>query len=472
MEGGVTMKKKVISLILSTILAASVLAGCGGGSADSTGGDAAAAGETAAAEEEAVSDTAGDPNGTHLDLWTFVELHGTFYRDMVEQWNQENPDKTIELTTITYPYSDMHNKLLMSFQAGTGAPDICDVEVGQFPNVVAYQDQALHPLNDVIAPYEANVVKSRIETYQGADGNDYGVPFHVGATLMYYNLAELEAAGITKEEVDAIKTWDDYEALGKKYVEARGNDGTHFWTSVDTSGTDILWVAMAEYGEDWTGGFEGPANVQLESVKNMLTYEKRWVDEGIAQITKGGQIDTEDGFQSILSKEVVAFPKAAWFMSRFLNYMEEEEGNWYLAPCPVFEEGQPNSVGIGGTGTVVTTQSENPELAAEFIAWAKMGEAGEKYIWENLGFDVCNTSLWNQDDFAHDESNKYNTFFRNYPYDVLYQIKDNIGKISVVAISPTINDQINLTTLNDIFENGADIETALQDAQDAIDIEQ
>ena len=101
-----------------------------------------------------------------------------------------------------------------------------------------------------------------------------------------------------------------------------------------------------------------------------------------------------------------------------------------------------------------------------------MGEAGEKYIWENLGFDVCNTALWNQEDFAHDQNNKYNTFFRNYPYDVLYQIKDSIGKISVVAISPTINDQINLTTLNDIFENGADIETALQDAQDAIDIEQ
>ena len=327
-------------------------------------------------------------------------------------------------------------------------------------------------MNDVIAPYEETVVKSRIETYMGADGNKYGVPFHVGATLMYYNLAELESVGITQADVDAIKTWDDYEALGKRYCEARGNDGTHFWTSVDTGGNDILWIAMAEHGEDWTGGFEGPANVQLESVNKMLTYEKRWMDEGIAQVTKGGQIDTEDGFQSILSKEVVAFPKAAWYMSRFLNYMEEEEGNWYLAPCPVFEEGQINSVGIGGTGTVVTLQSKAPELAAEFIAWAKMGEAGEKYIWENLGFDVCNTALWNQEDFAHDQNNKYNTFFRNYPYDVLYQIKDSIGKISVVAISPTINDQINLTTLNDIFENGADIETALQDAQDAIDIEQ
>ena len=29
---------------------------------------------------------------------------------------------------------DMHTKLLTALQAGTGAPDICDVEVGQFPN--------------------------------------------------------------------------------------------------------------------------------------------------------------------------------------------------------------------------------------------------------------------------------------------------------------------------------------------------
>ncbi len=103
------MKKRVIGLFLAGILAASALVGCGGGSsAEST--DAGATEEAAAAEEEAVSDTAGDPNGTHLDLWTFVELHGTFYRDMVEQWNEENPDKTIELTTITYSSCMEHSE--------------------------------------------------------------------------------------------------------------------------------------------------------------------------------------------------------------------------------------------------------------------------------------------------------------------------------------------------------------------------
>ena len=39
--------------------------------------------------------------------------------------------------------------------------------------------------------------------------------------------------------------------------------------------------------------------------------------------------------------------------------------------------GQIDRVGIGGTGTVVTNQCENPELAAEWLAWAKCSEEGE-----------------------------------------------------------------------------------------------
>ena len=72
-----------------------------------------------------------------------------------------------------------------------------------------------------------------------------------------------------------------------------------------------------------------------------------------------------------------------------------------------------------------------------------MSDEGEKNIWDTLGFDVCNTACWTDDAFAHDDSNQYNAYFRNYPYDVLNSIgMDNIGKISVVAISPTINEYV------------------------------
>lgn len=473
------MMKKVLSVLLCVALTAGALTGCGSSASNSSGdsGETEAVSTDGAEEatdeatEEPVISTFGAEDGTKMELWTFVDAHANYYGKMVETWNTENPDKQIQLSATTYPYADMHNKLLMSLQAGTGAPDICDVELGQFPNIVNGGETWLYPLDDAASPYIADMVPSRMQTYQGSDGHYYGAPFHVGASVMYYNLGVLEQYGITQADVDAVVTWDDYATLGQKYKDAVADD-TKYWTSVDTGGTDWLWIAMAEYGEDWTGGFDNSANVELDSVKNMLNMQVDWLNSGLAEVSPDGQVDLEAGFQNILDHNIVSFPKAMWFMSRFINYMPEEKGNWYIAKCPVFEEGQDCSVGIGGTGTVVTQMSENKELAAEFLCWAKMSQEGETAIWNDLGFDVCNTSLWSDESFAHDESNQYNTFFRNKPYDVLNSIADKIGKISVVSISPTINEQINLTTLNDIMENGVSVDDALSDAQDVISLEE
>lgn len=484
------MKKKLLSTVLCATMTAALLAGCGSsaGTASSdaaatdateeAGDEAADETEEAAAEEEIPTSTFGDPNGTHLDMWTFVELHGQHYGEMAEVWNEQNPDKTIEITCTTYPYADMHTKLLTALQAGTGAPDICDVEVGQYPNVVAGLDQWLVPLDDYAADYMPTMVPARMDTYAGADGKHYGAPYHVGAFVMYYNVAAMsEAMGISQDDViakiDAVKTWDDYAALGQEYLGALGDDSKH-WTSVDTGGCDWLWIAMAEYGDDWTGGFEGPANVQLDSVKKMLEMQQGWLQDGTAMVSPDGHVDLEAGFQNIMDRNIVSFPKALWFMSRFTNYMPEEKGNWYIAKCPVFEDGQICSVGVGGTGTVVTQQSQNIDLAAEFLCWAKMSDEGEQHIWDTLGFDVCNTAQWGVDTFAHDDNNQFNQFFINYPYDVLNEIgMDGIGKISVVAISPTINEYMCNTTLNEVLEDPTySVDDALQECQDAVDLEQ
>ena len=64
------MKKKLLSALLCTSMAASLFAGCGAGSEGGVNPDEATEGESA--ESEVVTNTYGDPNGTHLEMWTFV----------------------------------------------------------------------------------------------------------------------------------------------------------------------------------------------------------------------------------------------------------------------------------------------------------------------------------------------------------------------------------------------------------------
>ena len=59
--------------------------------------------------------------------------------------------------------------------------------------------------------------------------------------------------------------------------------------------------------------------------------QQSWLDSGFAEVSPDGHVDLEAGFQNILDHNIVSFPKALWYMSRFTNYMPEESGNWYIA---------------------------------------------------------------------------------------------------------------------------------------------
>jgi arabinosaccharide transport system substrate-binding protein len=301
------MKKKLLSVLLCMTLVATMFVGCGKDNATEESADTAAT-EDAATEDATTEDTTtedaateetaeveatavttvGPDDATHLEMWSFVELHNTFYAEMLELWNEKNPDKQLNITFTTYPYSDMHNKLTLANQAGTGAPDLCDVEISQFPNYLI-GDVQFRALNDVIEPYQADTVQARLDIYS-KDGNYYGVPTHVGATVMFYNTKVLEQYGI---DYTKIVTWDDYTAAAKTLFEASNGEVTMM--TVDTGGTDWLWLAMAEYGQDYTTA-EGAPDIELESIKNMLALQQGWLNDGIAVVSPGGQLDTTEGY--------------------------------------------------------------------------------------------------------------------------------------------------------------------------------
>ena len=397
---------------------------------------------------------------TTFTMWTFIAQHQEFFEKAAERWNSVYPDRPIAVEVTTIGYDDMHNKFKVALQADEGAPDMCDVELGQFPNVLAYSDKLLD-LTDAMAPYMADLVQARLEIY-AKDGKYYGAPLHVGAMVCFYDKAMLENAGVNYED---IKTWDDWYEAGLKLKEA---DPEAWMGTVETSTQWLASLMLAQQGTDWQK--DGEALINTPELAKVIDTQKSWLEAGICETCPGGQPDTEEGKAYIANNKIACVIMPFWFMSRFTDEIGENcKDRYVLAPCPVFEEGQLQSIGQGGTGTVVYANGTNPELCAEFVAFAKVSPEGEAQIWDVMGFDPCNTAIWDDDSIMKTDDNKFNQYFIGYPIDALLPIKDSIGFIVSTSISPTINNYLGTTLWNEVYVDGVDTAEALETAQDAID---
>ena len=302
------MQKKTLAALMAATMTVSMLAGCGssGGSTATTGSPAGNETATAApaAGSEAAADTtaaAADANakaqtttgtntfvdgGTDLSLWTFQELHVAYYTFMADQWNKDHPDKPINLTVTTGDSSAMHTKLLVALQSGTGAPDIADVEIGHFATFL--QGGYLLPLNDVVEPYKNDVIMSRVDMYGDNNGNEYGIDFHLGAAVTYYNMDIMNAAGVNPDD---IVTWDDYMEAGKKVLEKTGKP----MTAVETSDLFLPQLMNLEQGDTYLDKDGNPA-INSEAGAKTINKIREMLDAGVCEIAPGGGFHTEEWY--------------------------------------------------------------------------------------------------------------------------------------------------------------------------------
>lgn len=442
--------KWLLCFVLSAAILTSGFVGCGKSSANTTGSDT-----NPSKTKTSKFGNETDSNGKPFEMWTFVELHGQFYKEMAEEWNQAHPKEQICINLTVMPYDDMHNKLTLAIQSGTGLPDLCDIEIGKFPQYLQGKI-AFMELTKYINPYRSTTVPSRLSIY-AKDGKNYGVPTHVGATVAFYNTDILKKAGV---DYKTIKTWDDYEAAGLK-VKASGN----IMGCAETNNSAILDIMLTEQGADKTD-LNGKPTIDTPQALKSLTLIKKFYDEGIDKTIAGGHPDTDEAYGVINKGQYATVIRPLWYMSRYLNYMSNLKGKIAIAPAPTFKDSKINSFGGGGTGTVVSDFSANKDLVARWLTWAKLSEDGEKQIWKTLGFDPVNMSLWTDTSLTHDTTNKYIQYFETNPFDILNSVKDNFGIIKSTTGVPTVNNIICTTTLVDVLQKHEDPGKALKEAQD------
>ncbi|HIT90660.1 MAG TPA: carbohydrate ABC transporter substrate-binding protein, partial [Candidatus Merdenecus merdavium] len=378
-------------------------------------------------------------------MWTFVELHGEFYVSMAEKWNEENPDKKVEVQVNVMPYDDMHNKLQIALNSGEGTPDFVDIEQGKFSNFTQ-GTPALMDLSEAAEPYMEDIVKSRLDLYS-KDGTLYGLPTHVGATVAFYNTELLESADI---DYTTIKTWDDFKEAGSKYYEATGK-------YLGTADTSALWtenILMAQLGADYIDS-EGNVAVNSDAMVEAMTLLKELQDANAIQTVPGGNPDKEEAYGAFNQGDYACAIMPMWQMSRYTNYMPDLKGKIAIAPVPAPTDAKAQSVGGGGTGTAVVAGKDHAELAAEFLAYAKLSYEGNVEIWDMLGFDPCNMKVWEDEAVTHNENNQFVQYFANNPFEILLEIKDGISGLESHSseVYPSINNLFTTVTLNEIFEN-------------------
>jgi len=469
------LKKKIVSLLLAVTVMAMTLAGCGnsGGSegtaetetSGTEGGEASAAGEESGGAEEAPAASADGTTqgtntfvdgGTELSLWTFQELHVAFYTTLADAWNKENPDKPINLTVTTGESHSMHSKLQLACQAGEGAPDIADVEIGYYGSFL--RDGYFLPLNDVVEPYKDDIVMSRVEMY-GKDGNWYGIDFHLGASVCYYNMDIMNEAGV---DPSTIVTWDDYREAGRTVLEKTGKP----MCAVETADLFLPQLMLLEKGVQYVDE-NGQPNIATQEHADVINYIREMIAEGTCVIAPGGGFHMEEWYGYLNGGEIASIAMPLWYMGRFTDYCADLKGKMAIYPIPVWKEGDVREVLQGGTGTSVTKFTQHEDLAKEFLAFAKLSEEGNRYEWNELGFDPIRTSLWDDPEINANPDNKFLSYFTTNPFDVIRENGTDLTAPDISGGYSATYSQLVSSTYVSAFESAID-----QDAMELLESEQ
>lgn len=430
-------RRRILPAAAAALLMTGALAACGGGESEPT---------------------VNDDGSTVVDMWVFAELHGALYESMAEAWNEENPDRAIDLQITVYPYEEMHNNLQLAVNAGEGLPDVVDIEVNKFANFVQGQNPPLLDLTEATGPYADDLVQARLDLYS-KDGKVYGYPTHVGAFVAFYNETLISEAGLDYRD---IVTWDDFREVGAAYNEATGKA----FGIAETSVNFVEPLVTAQLGGEWIGDDDVPTLDSPEAIETMGMMQELQ-EAGAISTIPGGSPDDEQAFGVINDGDYAAVVYPAWYTSRFVDYMPDLAGDIAIAPAPVPDGAAVQTIGGGGTGTSVIGSSPVAELAADWLAFAKLSPEANVAVWEVLGFDPVNMSVWQDEEITHNPDNKFNAYFQTNLFDVLNETADGIGHWESFTSPnwPSVDNLFRTVTLNEAYETGVPAPELLEQAQ-------
>jgi len=289
---------------------------------------------------------------TELTFWTWVPD----IQKEVALFQRKYP--AIKVNVVNAGQGQPHyQKLRTALTAGSGAPDVAQLEFQNIPTFTLTKD-----LLD-LRPYGAAALKDRFVDWTwgqvtGQDGQVWAIPQDTGPMGMLYRQDIFDKHGITPP-----KTWAEFADAARKLHAA---DPKVYLTNLAANGSGVwmglAWQAGAKPFE-YSGGEEVGVSVNNETSQKLADYWSGLVKDGVVSTDPDF---TDQWYQGLNQGKYATWLTAAWGPLFLSASAKDTSGKWRAAPLPQWNAGENKAGNWGGSTSAVIKTTKNPIASAKF----------------------------------------------------------------------------------------------------------
>lgn len=364
-------RRRVLLAAAPAVVLALTLTACGSSGAAKAGGASPAS--TAGALDQPAT----------LTFWTWTPN----LQPIVAKFEALHPNIKVNVVNAGNSAAE-YTKLETAIKAGTGGPDIAQVEYFALPELALSKD--LVNLND----YNVQSLKDKFTTSAwsqvSTNGGVYGVPQDTGPLTMFYRTDIFKNLGLQPPT-----TWQEFADDAAKIHAA---DPTHYITSLDpgdAGGVDsLIWQAGGKSFQT-SGSTKVSVNLKDDGASKVSTLWTSLLSKKLVDPAPGW---TNEWWQGMAGGKYAMWITGAWAPGSIASTIPQTSGKWAAAPVPQWTAGDKVSAENGGSSNAVPVTSKNKAAAVAFAEWLNSDPTATKALSDG-GLFPATTALLNDPAF-------------------------------------------------------------------------
>jgi multiple sugar transport system substrate-binding protein len=282
--------------------------------------------------------------------------------EIAASFEKEHPNVTVKVVNAGTG-NDQYIKLQNAIKAGSGAPDIAQIEYYALPQF-ALSDSLVDLSDFGFDEFEDEYTASTWGSVE-LDGGVYALPQDSGPMALFYNQSVFDQYGLT-----VPTTWDEYIATAEKLHAA--NPDAYITNDTGDAGftTSMIWQAG---GKPYTTKDNTDVTIDLQdegSKKFADTWSRLTQNDLVSPVSSW----SDEWYRGLGDGTIATLAIGAWMPGNLTSGVPEASGDWRVAKMPTFEAGVPANAENGGGGDSILKQSKNKLVAAGFLQYMNQGE--------------------------------------------------------------------------------------------------